>query len=125
MPNGKQDHAYHRARRAMDRIEEQIHQAEGMLREEAEHVTKRVREGSEAVREAVSTGIHRAEGMVVDHPMPSVLVGLGLGFGLGMLLTVAIMGRQESRPIEGRLTDALHGLQDRLGRLQSQLGQRM
>jgi ElaB/YqjD/DUF883 family membrane-anchored ribosome-binding protein len=125
MPNGKQDHSHHRARRAMERIEEQLHQAEGMLREEAEHVGQRLREGGEAVREAFSTGMNRAQDVVTEHPVPSVLIGLGLGFGLGMLLTVAVMEQGGWRSRESTLSSALRHLQDRLGRLQEQLAERV
>jgi len=96
-------------------LREQAQEAQGALREGAERVGQRVREGYESVGDAVSSGYRRTEGLVANHPTPSLLIGFGVGFGLGVLFTIAITHREEPWwQRDWRMPGSLRHLQDRI-----------
>ena len=69
-------------------------QAGQQIREGAEQVAGRLREGFDTAREGVGRGYRQAEGTIARNPGQSVLIGFGVGFGLGVAWS-PLFGREE------------------------------
>jgi hypothetical protein len=111
MPSGKKGGQGQDQNRGNGGMPEQGWQVGQQIREGAEQVSGRVREGIDAAREGMSRGYRRAEGTVARNPGQSVLIGFGLGFGLGVVL-VSLFGREEETWAERHIPDRLRHMPD-------------
>jgi hypothetical protein len=85
------------------------------VREGAEAVSHRLREGYDSAREGMGRGYRRVEGTIARNPAPSLLLGFGLGFGLGVALVSIFVHDDESwaeRRIPGRFRHVPDHLRD-------------
>ena len=89
------------------------------VKQGAEEVSNRLREGFDTAREGTLHGYRQAEGMIARNPNPSLLVGFGVGFGLGLVL--CSMFTREETWAEKYLPESLQDAPDRYNRLVASL----